>query len=102
MDDSVAWQRYRLPIRVKQDSLLVGLFAGARDAPAIEVIVLQNYQASSATDAYGIAEPSIIPTAPAIANAVYNATGIRLRTTPMTPAVVLSGLGHRPKAEASS
>ncbi len=77
-------------------------FAGARDAPAIEVIVLQNYQASSATDAYGIAEPSIIPTAPAIANAVYNATGIRLRTTPMTPAVVLSGLGHRPKAEASS
>ena len=32
----------------------------------------------SATDAYGIAEPANIATAPAIANAVYNATGVRL------------------------
>ena len=41
--------------------------------------VLENYQGRSATDAYGIAEPSNIATAPAIANAVYNAIGVRLR-----------------------
>jgi xanthine dehydrogenase YagR molybdenum-binding subunit len=67
--------------------------AGARETPAIEVVVLENYQANSATDAYGIAEPSNIATAPAIANAVYNAIGVRLRTTPMTPATVLAALG---------
>jgi len=34
--------------------------------------------------AKGVGEPPIIPTAPAIANAVYNATGIRLTTLPMS------------------
>ena len=52
--------------------------------------LLENYQGKSATDAYGIAEPSNIATAPAIANAVYNAIGVRLRQLPMTPAAVLS------------
>ncbi len=42
---------------------------GPRDAPPIDVIVLENYQGQSATDAYGIAEPANIATAPAIANA---------------------------------
>ena len=66
---------------------------GARETPDIEVVVLENYQGQSATDAYGIAEPANIATAPAIANAVYNAIGIRLRSLPMNPAAVLSALG---------
>ena len=63
----------------------------------IEVLLLENYQGESATDAYGIAEPANIATAPAIANAVYNAIGVRLRTLPMTPAVVLAALGGLPQ-----
>jgi xanthine dehydrogenase YagR molybdenum-binding subunit len=51
----------------------------------------------SATDAYGIAEPSNIATAPAIANAVYNAIGVRLRQLPMSPAAVLAALGRIPQ-----
>jgi xanthine dehydrogenase YagR molybdenum-binding subunit len=70
--------------------------ARSREVPAIEVIVLENYQGTSATDAYGIAEPSNIATAPAIANAVYNAIGVRVRQLPMTPAVVLAALGRVP------
>lgn len=66
--------------------------AGIMEVPKIEVVLLENYQALSATDAYGIAEPSNIPTAAAIANAVYNAIGVRLRTLPMTPAAVLRAL----------
>lgn len=66
---------------------------GASDMPEIEVVLVENYQGLSATDAYGIAEPSNIPTAPAIANAVYNAIGVRIRSLPMTPAVVLQALG---------
>jgi xanthine dehydrogenase YagR molybdenum-binding subunit len=70
--------------------------AGPREAPVIDVAVLENYLALSSTDAYGIAEPSNIATAPAIANAVYNAIGVRLRTLPMTPAAVLAALGTIP------
>lgn len=66
---------------------------GAGETPNIEVIVLETYQGQSATDAYGIAEPANIATAPAIANAVYNAIGVRLRSLPMTPAAVLAALG---------
>ena len=44
--------------------------AGPREVPAIEVAVLENLQGRSATDAYGIAEPANIATAPAIGNAV--------------------------------
>ena len=70
--------------------------AGPRETPAIDVVVLENYQGNSATDAYGIAEPSNIATAPAIANAVYNAIGVRLRSLPMRPAAILAVLGKVP------
>jgi xanthine dehydrogenase YagR molybdenum-binding subunit len=40
----------------------------------------------------GIGEPAIIPTAGAIANAVYNATGVRIMELPMTPDRVLAAL----------
>src|SRR5674476_909089 len=52
----------------------------SRETPAIEVHLLENYQGMSATDAYGIAEPSNSATAPAIANAVYNARAARRRS----------------------
>ncbi len=68
--------------------------AGPHEAPEIEVVLLEDYQGRSATDAYGIAEPANIGTAPAIANAVYNAIGVRLRSLPMTPAAVLAALGR--------
>ncbi|MGO9681916.1 MAG: xanthine dehydrogenase family protein molybdopterin-binding subunit [Beijerinckiaceae bacterium] len=71
--------------------------AGSRETPQIDVVVLENYQGRSATDAYGIAEPSNIATAPAIANAVHNAIGVRLRALPMTPAAILAALGKIPE-----
>jgi len=42
--------------------------------------------------ATGSGEPSCNPIAPAIANAVFDATGIRLRSLPMTPARVKAAL----------
>ena len=40
----------------------------------------------------GIAEPGNIPGCGAVANAVYNACGVRVRETPITPDKVLMGL----------
>src|SRR6185503_15662620 len=40
----------------------------------------------------GVGEPSIIPSVGALANAVYNACGVRVRELPITPDKILSGL----------
>jgi xanthine dehydrogenase YagR molybdenum-binding subunit len=66
--------------------------AGVREAPEIEVTLLEQYQGRTATDTNGIGEPANIATAAAIANAFYNATGVRMRRLPMKPAVVLAAL----------
>jgi xanthine dehydrogenase YagR molybdenum-binding subunit len=66
---------------------------GSRETPQIEAVLIEEYMGRSSTDAGGIGEPSTIPTAAAVANAVYNATGVRMRQTPMTPARVLAALG---------
>jgi CO/xanthine dehydrogenase Mo-binding subunit len=51
--------------------------------------------------ARGIAEPALIPTAPAIANAIYNATGARLFRIPATPERVLQAIETSREAIAS-
>ena len=45
----------------------------------------------------GIAEPANIPGVGAVANAVYNACGVRVRELPITPDKILNGL-YPPKA----
>ena len=42
--------------------------------------------------AKGIGEPGLVPVAPAIANAVYEAVGVRIKTLPITPEKVLAAL----------
>ena len=70
--------------------------AGAKEMPQIDVHLIEQYWGKSNTDAAGIGEPATVPTAGAIANAVYNAIGVRIRQIPMTPAVVLAALQSRP------
>jgi xanthine dehydrogenase YagR molybdenum-binding subunit len=69
--------------------------AGAREIPKIEVRIIEEYRGRSSTDAGGIGEPATVATAGAIANAVFNATGVRVRELPMTPERVLAALGRR-------
>jgi xanthine dehydrogenase YagR molybdenum-binding subunit len=68
--------------------------AGSREIPEIEVYLVESYIGQSSTDASGIGEAAgIVAIAAAVANAFYNATGFRIRRTPMTPAEVLAALG---------
>ena len=55
----------------------------ARDLPDMTGIVIENPDPQSPTKAKGIGEPALELIAPAIANALYNATGIRYRDLPL-------------------
>jgi len=55
-------------------------------------IFTEGANAGNNTSATGMAEPVFVPTLAAIANAVYNATGVRIRQLPLTPARVLAAL----------
>jgi xanthine dehydrogenase YagR molybdenum-binding subunit len=65
---------------------------GARETPSIDIVVIEEYTGLSSTDALGVGEPATIPTAAAIANAIYNAIGVRMTELPITPARVLAAL----------
>ena len=65
---------------------------GARETPQIDIVILEEYFGRSSTDAGGIGEPALVATAAAVANAVYNATGVRMRDLPMNPQTVLPTL----------
>ncbi len=65
----------------------------SQEIPQIEIILIEKYGAYSSTDADGIGEPANIATAAAIANAVYNAIGLRIYELPITPEKILAALG---------
>ena len=72
--------------------------AGTREMPEIVPIMVDAYDIANNVGVKGLGEPPIVPTAGAIANAVSNALGVRVRDLPITPARVLALLGRVPKA----
>lgn len=71
--------------------------AGARDVPDIEVVLTEVHTGANNTGAIGIGEPSTIPTAAAIACAVFDALGVPVRDLPITPDRVLAALSPTAK-----
>lgn len=61
--------------------------------PTIESIFIESDEPTGPFGAKSLAEMCVIVPAPAIANAVYNATGVRIRDLPITPEKILAGLG---------
>ena len=61
------------------------LFPSIGDVPEIECLLVEDPEPLGPYGAKGIGEPALIPTAPAILNAVHHATGLRLRRLPILP-----------------
>ncbi len=55
------------------------------DMPPVESILIEDQSPVGPFGAKGIGEHSVIPTAPAILNAIHDAIGIRIRKVPATP-----------------
>lgn len=78
--------------RPHQSSLHSYMIPTAVDMPEIEAIIVESSDPNGPFGAKGIGESSMIPTAAAIADALYDATGIRMNEIPMTPDRVLRAL----------
>ena len=69
------------------------------DMPPVECILIEDPSSVGPFGAKGIGEQALIPTAPAIFNAIHHATGVRVRRAPATPdrlrAAILRLAGER-------
>jgi aldehyde oxidoreductase len=69
----------------KGENLHDYLIPSAGDVPPVESILIEHASPIGPFGAKGIGEQAVIPTAPAILNAIHDATGVRVRKTPATP-----------------
>jgi xanthine dehydrogenase molybdenum-binding subunit len=63
---------------------------------------VETNEPSGPFGAKGVGEPGLVPTAPAIGNAIYDAVGIRLHHLPLTPEKVLAALKAKREKEAAA
>ena len=69
----------------KGENLHDYLIPSAGDIPPVESILIEDPSPIGPFGAKGIGEQAVIPTAPAILNALHDAVGVRLRRVPATP-----------------
>ena len=74
------------------DSFATYKIPSTRDMPEIDVILVEEPVPSGPFGAKGVGEPGLINVAPSIANAVYDAIGIRIHSLPMSPEKILEAL----------
>lgn len=67
----------------------------AMDVPEIVPVFVETSHDGGPYGAKGLGEPVLAPTSPAIANAIFNATGARVTSLPITPEKVLQALKER-------
>ncbi len=70
------------------------------ESPAIEPIIVESVDPEGPFGAKECSEGSLAATIPAIANAIYDAVGVRLHESPFTPERVLAALRAKKKAKA--
>ena len=65
------------------------------DMPPMKTILIETVDPTGPYGAKGVGEAGMIPTAAAIANAIYAATGVRIRELPLSPERVLRAIGEQ-------
>ena len=65
------------------------------DMPMVETIIVEVPNPRHPFGVRGVGETSIIPTLAAVANAVYDAVGVRFPSTPIKPGRILEALDRQ-------
>lgn len=82
---------------LESDNFTTYKMPSSLDMPKTEIIIINKPDPKGPFGAKGVGEPAMVGIAPAIANAVYDAVGVRITDLPVTPEKVLKKL----KAESS-
>jgi 4-hydroxybenzoyl-CoA reductase subunit alpha len=71
----------------------------ALDMPNVDTLIVESNEPNGPFGAKEVGEGAIMPTIPAILNAVYDATGVWIRELPLTPERVYMALKEKKKEE---
>lgn len=83
--------------KIKNPSFTGYIIPTTMDMPEVVPIIIEDLEPTGPYGAKGVGEPAMLPTAPAIINAIYNAVGIRITQLPATPERVLALLQEKNK-----
>jgi len=69
------------------------------DMPEVVVDIVDNYDPSGPFGAKGVGEPTLVPTAACILNAIYDAVGVRITSLPATAEKVFNAIQAKRNGE---
>lgn len=78
--------------RVINDDLAEYKMVTALDMPPVEAIIVETNEPNGPFGAKEVGEGAIMPTIPALLNAIYDATGVRIYELPLTPQRIYEAL----------
>lgn len=99
---AMGWALYE-ELQFEDGRLMNGNFADysmptADSVPTLRCGIVESNEPNGPLGAKGASETAILPGAPAIANALFDAVGVRITDLPITPEKVLAGLRANSKA----
>lgn len=78
--------------RIKNANLAEYKIPTSLDVPPLESIIVESHEPNGPFGAKEVGEGAIMPTIPAILNAIYDATGVRINELPVTPERIRTAL----------
>ena len=67
--------------------------------PNVDAIIVESNEPNGPFGAKEVGEGAIMPTIPAILNALYDATGVRIQELPLTPERVFKAIREKEEKE---
>lgn len=77
---------------IKNNRFAKYIIPTSMDIPEIEKKIIEDPENTAPYGAKGIGEPVMVPVAPAILNAIYDAIGVRIKEVPATPEKILKAI----------
>ena len=68
--------------------------------PRVNSIIIEDPDPIGPLGVKGVGEPAMVPTIPAILNAIYDAVGVRIADLPATPEKVLMAIRDKERRDA--
>ncbi len=95
MDQGVGFALREEYILGKTKDWVTFKFPTMKTAFEMEIIARETPRVNGPLGATGIGEMTMVSTAPAVTNAIYNACGVRIYNLPATPEKIKEALGKR-------